>query len=657
LNAATTSKSGPIKILVADDNPAALDATGRVLKSAGYEVLEATTGSAALASAGKADLIVLDIDSPDMDGFEVCRRLRATPETFELPVLHLSATFTQRADFDLGLEAGTNSYLTRPVEAPVLLATVRTLLFAHDADLVGRGLDAKLHTTFKLAPIAIAMTDDHRRYASVNPAFCELTGYAPNELIGLPVATVFGEAAEILESRSMATAEQECVRVEQLSFTRKDGATAQVELRWALEAISGVCIMVMRDIASRLQTERDREDLLVRERAARIDAERSNRQKEEFLATLSHELRNPLSAILGWATLLGKMNGLPPQVTRAAEAIERNSRLQSQMIADLLDYAGITFGKMRLAPSTVDPYPIVRAALDIVSTSAGSRRIELKSSFDEECLAIEADTARMQQVVLNLLTNAIKFSPEGGVVEVKASRVERNFRLVVIDHGRGIGAEFLPRIFERFSQQDASSTKRFGGLGLGLAIVKQIVDLHAGSVEVASAGEGQGATFSVNIPLSENASSPEERDSQRLRTLDLSGVIALVVEDDKDARELTKRILMDAGARVIEAHNADSALKGIADSGANFVISDIGMADLDGYHLIRSLRARGYGADVLPAIALTAFARSQDRLEALAAGFQDHLVKPIDAAALLLRIASLWPHKKGIRSARSSVET
>jgi PAS domain S-box-containing protein len=657
LNARITSKSGPIKILVVDDNPAALYATGRVLKSAGYEVLEATTGSAALASAGKADLIVLDINLPDMDGFEVCRRLRAAPETFELPVLHLSATFTQHADFTLGLEAGADSYLTRPVEAPVLIATVRTLLFARNADLVRRGLDAKLRTIFKLAPVAIAMTDNHLRYESVNPAFCELTGYAANELIGLPVTTVFGEAAGILESRSLPPAEQESVGREQLSFTRKDGTTAQVELRWALEAIAGVRIMVMTDIGYLLQTEKDREALLVRERAARTDAERSNRQKEEFLATLSHELRNPLSAILGWATLLGKMKDLPPQVTRAVEAIERNSRLQSQMIADLLDYAGITFGKMRLTPATIDPYPIVRAALDVVSSSAQSRKIEFKPSFGDERLLVEADAARMQQVVLNLLSNAIKFSPEGGVVEVKASRVDRNFRLVVTDHGKGISSEFLPRIFERFSQQDASSTKRFGGLGLGLAIVKQIVELHAGSVEVASAGEGQGATFGINIPLSENVSSPDERESQRLRALDLSGVIALVVEDDKDARELTKRILMDAGARVIEAHNAESALRGIADIGANFLISDIGMAEVDGYHLVRSLREQGYGADVLPAIALTAFARSQDRAEALAAGFQDHLVKPIDASALLLRIASLRPYKKGAGATNSKVET
>jgi CheY-like chemotaxis protein/anti-sigma regulatory factor (Ser/Thr protein kinase) len=332
---------------------------------------------------------------------------------------------------------------------------------------------------------------------------------------------------------------------------------------------------------------------------------------------------------------------LPKPALRAVEAIERNSRLQSQMIADLLDYAGVTFGKMRLSPTTVDPYTIVREALDVISGSALSRHIEIKASFDDQHIAIEGDSARLQQVILNLLSNAIKFSPDGGIVEVSASRVDNHFRLVVADHGQGISAEFLPHIFERFSQQDASSTKRFGGLGLGLAIVKQIVELHAGSVEVASAGEGRGATFGIRIPLSENAALPAEGDSQRLRALDLSGVVVLVVEDDKDARELTKRILTDAGARVIEAHNVESALSAVTDAGANFLISDIGMADVDGYHLIRTLRSQGLGADRLPAIALTAFARLQDRLDALAAGFQDHLVKPVDPSTLILRIASL----------------
>ena len=644
MNVGTAIKNGTIQILVVDDNPAALYATGRVLRSAGYEVIEASTGSAALAAAKNVDLVVLDINLPDMDGFEVCRRLRATPQTALLPVLHLSATFTQNTDFTLGLEAGADSYLTRPVEAPVLLATVRTLLFARNADYIRRGLDAKLRTIFKLAPVAIAMTDKSLLYESVNPAFCELTGYSTGELIGMPAATVFGDTAKAFDSHADGDAQRD-LHLEQVSFVRSDGTMAHVELRVASENISGARIIVVSDISERLQAEGDRENRLLRERAARTEAERSNRQKEEFLATLSHELRNPLSAILGWATLLGRMEDLPKPAMRAVEAIERNSRLQSQMIADLLDYAGTTFGKMRFTPSTVDPIAIVREALDVVSSSAHSRHIEIKPSFDGEPMAVEADPARLQQVVLNLLSNAIKFSPEGGAVEVSASRENQNFRLMVVDHGRGISADFLPHIFERFSQQDASSTKRFGGLGLGLAIVKQIVELHAGSVEVASAGEGHGATFSVKIPLSENAALPVQRDSQRVRSLDLSGVVALVVEDDKDARELTKRILTDAGAQVVEANNAESALRGVNESGANFLISDIGMADLDGYHLVRSLRSQGLGADVLPAIALTAFARLQDRLDALAAGFQDHLVKPVDAATLILRIASLRSDK------------
>jgi CheY-like chemotaxis protein/anti-sigma regulatory factor (Ser/Thr protein kinase) len=380
---------------------------------------------------------------------------------------------------------------------------------------------------------------------------------------------------------------------------------------------------------------------LARERAARTEAERSNLLKEEFLATLSHELRNPLNAILGWATILGRTEGLPASVMRGVQAIERNSRVQARMIADLLDYAGITFGKMRLAVATVDPYSVVRAALDIVGASATARRVELKTSFDNETLVVEADAVRLQQVAVNLLSNAIKFSAEGGVVEVIASRADRDFKLQVKDHGKGISKEFLPRIFERFSQQDSSSTKSYGGLGLGLAIVKQLVDLHAGCIDVASEGEGKGATFQVRIPLSEKLLMPAAGESQRLRSLDLSGVVALVVEDDSDARELTKRILSDAGAQVIEAANAEAALQCVSTAGANLLISDIGMAEKDGYQLIRALRAQGFGADVLPAIALTAFARLQDRADAIAAGFQDHVVKPIDPSTLITRISAL----------------
>jgi PAS domain S-box-containing protein len=636
LNTSAT-KTGPIKILAVDDNAAALYATSRVLRSGGYEVIEATTGAAALAAADAVDLVVLDINLPDIDGFEVCRRLRARPQTAQLPVLHLSATFTNTTDFELGLEAGADSYLTRPVEAPVLLATVRTLLFARHADLIRRGLDAKLRTIFKVAPVAIAMTDQNLKYDSVNPAFCTLTGYAAEQLKGAAAETVFAQAMQIFD----AAPTREAPYSEEVDLIRQDGSTVKVEVRIASESVTDARIVVMTDISNRVIAEREREKLLASERAARADAERSNRLKEEFLATLSHELRNPLNAILGWAHILARTDNLPATASKAIAAIERNSRLQAQMIADLLDYAGITFGKMRLTGSTIDPLPIVREALEVVSASALARQVNIVTSLEAQGATIEADPARLHQIVLNLLTNATKFSQEGGTVEVSTRRIADKFCLTVRDFGKGIKASFLPRVFERFSQEDSSSTRSHGGLGLGLAIVKQLVELHNGSIEVASEGEGHGATFIVRLPLTDKLALPGSSDSQTMRSLDLSGVVALVVEDDRDAREFTMRVLTDAGARVFEVPDAKSAVSLVGDVGANFLVSDIGMADTDGYELIRSLRAAGLGADVLPAIALTAFARPEDRADALTAGFQEHMVKPIDAPTLISRIAAL----------------
>ena len=301
---------------------------------------------------------------------------------------------------------------------------------------------------------------------------------------------------------------------------------------------------------------------------------------------------------------------------------------------------------MRLVLAPLDPYPAVRAAIEVMRAAAQANSVELTGSFAPERLMVQADAERLQQIVWNLLSNAIKFSRKGATVAVSAGRRDGQFHLTVRDYGRGIDPEFLPRVFERFSQADGTTTRRHGGLGIGLALVKQLVQMHGGTIAAASEGEGKGATFTLELPLIETDAAGEPSESQRLHALDLSGAVVLLVEDDADARELTRRILSDLGAKVVEAANARAALAAVQASGVNFYVSDIGMAEQDGYQLLRELRARGYDAARLPAIALTAFARAEDRDKALAAGFQDHLVKPVEPQVLIARIAALMPRRR-----------
>jgi CheY-like chemotaxis protein len=311
--------------------------------------------------------------------------------------------------------------------------------------------------------------------------------------------------------------------------------------------------------------------------------------------------------------------------------------VQSHLISDLLDFAGIRFGKMRLEPQMLDASRLVRSAVDTVSHQAAARRIELVVEASTAVHTVLGDEARLQQIVWNLLTNAIKFTPADGRVTVTTRAVDRWFEIAVSDSGRGISAEFLPRLFDRFSQQDASKAKSFGGLGIGLTIVRHLVELHDGTISATSEGEGKGATFVARLPLATaQAGTPAERTGGTL-----GGVRVLVVEDGEDTRALVVRLLSDAGATVSEAGNAEEALDTVARESPQVLVSDIGMARTDGYTLLRSLRDRGWTASRLPAIALTAFVRTEDQAEALAAGFQVHLGKPVNANALIGAVARL----------------
>ena len=394
----------------------------------------------------------------------------------------------------------------------------------------------------------------------------------------------------------------------------------------------------------------ERTALLESERAARASAERLSAIKDEFLATLSHELRTPLNAILGWAHVLRTTAGDDTDMARGLDTILRNSRMQAQMIEDLLDMSRITSGKLRLDVQSVHPIAFVEAAVETVKPAADAKGVRLEALLDPAAGPISGDPSRLQQVVWNLLSNAIKFTPKGGKVQVLLERVNSHIEISVADTGAGVPPEMLPYLFDRFRQGDASSTREYGGLGIGLSIVKSLVELHGGTVKVTSPGENQGTTATVHLPLliARQPSSSDARLHPRTATRqtttaassELTGVKVLVVDDQLDARELIKRILTDCGADVWVAAGAEEALGLLDRHTPDLVVSDIGMPGVDGYELLRRIRKRADGTR-MPAIALTAFARSEDRTRALRAGFVVHVAKPVDPAELVATVASV----------------
>lgn len=436
---------------------------------------------------------------------------------------------------------------------------------------------------------------------------------------------------------------QQAVRISPLSH---DG-----QIIGTLTIIEDVTERVAREAELQAQIEA-RSRLLSSEKLARNEAERANRLKDEFLATISHELRNPLNAILGWAHMLRLGKLTPSNVERAVETIYRNAKSQAQLVSDLLDVSRIISGKLRLDVRQVDLISIVDAAIDSIRPAAEAKSIRLQTMLDPAAGPISGDADRLQQVVWNLLTNAVKFTPKGGRIQVKVQRVDSHVEIVVTDSGVGVSKEFLPYVFDRFRQADASTARTQGGLGLGLSIVHQLVDLHGGSVSVQSEGEGKGATFTISLPFVGVVSGEKETESaiatqnDEFISLDglpsLRGLKVLVVDDEADTRELIREVLKECGSEVILSRSAAEALEAIEQHKPDILISDLGMPDEDGYSLITKIRAlpseRG---GHIPAAALTAYARAEDRMRVLRSGFQFHLPKPVDSAELVTVVASL----------------
>ena len=409
-------------------------------------------------------------------------------------------------------------------------------------------------------------------------------------------------------------------------------------------------ISTSRDITDRRRAEKERERLLENEKAARRDAEIANRMRDEFLATVSHELRAPLNSILGWGKLLQKGSLDEPTTEKAISTIVRNAESQNRLIEDLLDVSRIISGKLRLEVMTIKPINIVESALETVRPAADAKGIKIQISGETDVSHISGDPNRLQQVLWNLLSNAIKFTPPDGEVKLEIKRCGDFVEIRVKDSGIGLKEDFLPYVFDRFRQADASSIRKFGGLGLGLAIVRHITEMHGGTVHAESAGENQGSTFIVRLPLiaqsEENGNAANAGSKTQIiepdPTLHLDGMLILVVDDEEDTRQLLVQSLTFYGATVITANSAENAFKAILDKKPDVMVSDIGMPDEDGYSLIRRVRALPDAQhNAIPAIALTAFTRAQDRMRALTSGYQNHVSKPVEPDELATVIASL----------------
>jgi PAS domain S-box-containing protein len=512
---------------------------------------------------------------------------------------------------------------------------------------------------------AVIAADCEGRVSFLNPAAERLTGWPMSDALGRPLAEVF----HIVNEESRRPVENPAEKALRLghvvglanhtALIARDGtewpiADSAAPIRDQAGAVLGV-VLVFHEISEQRHSEEhirtiaaERERLLYNERAARAEAERANRVKDEFVAMVSHELRTPLNAILGWIELLKRQHADPATLAHGLEVVGRNTRLQAQLISDLLDVSRIASGKLHLELDRVNLVEIVRQSAESFQPAAADHNIHLDMKLPAEPISLVGDAARLQQVLWNLLSNAIKFTPKGGTVRIELHRREQSAQLLVSDTGMGIRREFLSDIFERFRQGAAMTTRRHTGLGLGLSISKHLVELHGGTIAASSAGEGMGATFAVELPLQHAAlgeptarpGPTSEETASQAATISFAGTVILVVEDDADTRELVGRLLESHGARVLLAASAPEALTLLQATPAQMLLSDVGLPQMDGYDLVRHIRSSGRPEASMPAIALTAFARAEDRTRALRAGFNAYVAKPVDPHELLAVVAS-----------------
>ncbi|MCC5654876.1 response regulator [Nostoc sp. XA013] len=593
-------------------------------------------------STGNFDVVITDYQLRWSDGITVLQKFKSRYP--ELPVV----MFTNSGSEEISVKAmksGLDDYVVKSARHYMRLPiAVRFAVERAATKRQVQGLELRFQTLLNQLNVGVYRLTGDDALLESNGAFLRLLGI--NSLAKIPeshtLAPYFqpGDYAKLLQQLKQTGDSPE----REILLRQADGNEIWMRISQALSANNEITVIdgIIEDITARKHAEQQREQLLQLEQAARAESEAANRIKDEFLSVLSHELRSPLNPILGWCRLLTDHQLNESKKTEAIAIIERNAKLLAQMIEDLLNISQILQGKLSLNIYSVDLVSIISLALESVQLAAQAKNIQLHSILTPNVCFVLGDPTRLQQVFWNLLFNAIKFTPTGGSVEVRLKQVDTQVQIQVTDTGQGISHDFLPYVFDKFRQADSKTTRSFGGLGMGLAIVKHLVELHGGQVWAESPGEGRGSTFTVRLPLmtmqTQTNTNIKELDNQ----LNLSGIRVLLVDDEVDSKELAYFILQEHGAEVISVGSPFEVISTLMDFQPNVLVLDIGMPDMDGYMLLEEIRnlPPEQGGQI-PAIALTAYAGKVDKQQAISAGFQVHLPKPVDIAQLVKVIAEL----------------
>lgn len=657
-------------ILIVDDVAANLVSLEAVLTPLGHRIVRASSGEEALKRILTDDfaVVLLDVQMPGLDGFETAALIKTHPRLRATPIIFITAISRDAAHVFRGYEHGAVDYLLKPFEPDILRSKVRVLVDLHlrgerikaqarllrerDLELAERRGRDRYVNLMETMPIALWATTDDGSVYYANRAWREYSGFTSGELVGFTDRRVVHEEDRPHVATAWLAAVQQGGSLELPCRLQRslDGAYRWHLLRATPESrdrsvISG-WIVTATDIDESKRADEIREELLLREQVARRQAEDANRSKDEFLASVSHELRTPLHAILGWTKMLRSGAVDPAQTERALATIERNAQVQASLVDDLLDVSRVVAGKFDIQIRVMQLSSVANAAVEALQPSADEKGVKVALTLGPRASdPILGDPQRLQQVLWNLASNAVKFTPSGGSVNLEVGIRDGFAEMIVSDSGIGLTSDFIPFAFDRFTQADPGITRAHGGLGLGLSIARHLVELHGGTVTAESAGRDRGAAFIVRFParteVSERPPAPEVVwQTEITRATRVANPLAdakiVVVDDDDDARELLATVLERSGAQVFGCASAAEAVETIMRVRPDMMVSDIGLPGEDGYSMmsrIRRLPASEGGT--VPAIAVSGYARSDDRARALEAGFQAHLAKPVELPELL----------------------